>query len=183
MLELSVPANKSNAPQVIDHLSDPSKPIYADSQGSTTILPNGNIFLDYGQISVLKEFGPSDPSGGDIRWTARFGFNNLVQSYRGFKTKWQGFPTTRPDLFVEKIGTGCRRGYVSWNGATNVQDWIVYEGGAEDKVSPVGRLGYEGFETQFGVDQSCVQVAAVVGGQIGSKSSVVCTFSNSTKRG
>lgn len=131
----------------------------------------------------MKEFGPSDPSGGDVRWTARFGFNNLVQSYRGFKTKWQGFPTTRPDLFVEKNGNGCQRGYVSWNGATSVEDWIVYEGGAEDKLSQVRRLRYEVFETQFGVDQPCVQVAAIVGGQVCSKSSVVCAFSNSTRRG
>ena len=183
MLQLPVPANRSNPPLVIDHLSDPSNPLYADTQGSNTILPNGHFFLGYGQISVLKEFGPSDPSGGDIRWTARFGFNNLVQSYRGFKTEWQGFPTTRPDLFVEENGGSCRNGYVSWNGATNVEDWIVYEGGAEDELSRVGRVRYQGFETQFGVDQPCVQVAAVVGGQISSKSSVVCAFSNSTKRG
>ena len=178
-----MPPNRSNPPQLIDHLSDPTNPIYADSQGSTSILPNGNVFLDYGQISVLTEFGPSDPSGGDVRWTARFGFNNLVQSYRGFKTEWQGFPTTRPDLFVEKSGGSCRKGYVSWNGATNVEDWIVFEGGAEDKLSQVGRLRYAGFETQFGVNQPCVQVAAVVGGQISSKSSVVCAVSNSTVRG
>ena len=183
MLQLPLPANKSNPPLLIDHFSDPSNPIYAESQGSTTILPNGHVFLDYGQISVLKEFGPSDPSGGDVRWTARFGFNNLVQSYRGFKTEWQGFPITRPDLYVEENGNSCRKAYVSWNGATNVEGWIIYEGGAEDKLSSIGRLRYAGFETQFGVNQPCVQVGAVVDGQISSKSSVVCSFPNSTMRG
>ena len=174
LLQLSLPPNKSSPPRAIQYLSDPDDPIYSDSQGSTTVLPNGDVFLGYGQISVLKEFGPSDPSGGDVRWTARFGFNNLVQCYRGFKTEWQGLPTTSPDLVVEEDGNGCRGGYVSWNGATSVEEWIVYEGVDEDKLSQVGRIMYEGFETQFGVDQPCVQVAAVVRGQVSSRSSVVC---------
>ena len=178
-----MPPNKSSPPQAIQYLSDPDDPIYSDSQGSSTILPNGDIFLGYGQIPVLKEFGPSDPSGGDVRWTARFGFNNLVQSYRGFKMEWQGFPTTRPDLVVEGDGNGCQGGYVSWNGATSVEEWIVYEGLVEDKLSQVGRIRYGGFETHFGAHQPCVQVAAVVRGQVSSRSSVVCAFSNSSKRG
>lgn len=178
-----MPPNKSSPPQAIRYLSDPGDPIYSDSQGSTIVLPNGDVFLGYGQISVLKEFGPSNPNGGDVRWTARFGFNNLVQSYRGFKTEWQGFPTTSPDLVVDEDGDGCRGGYVSWNGATSVEEWVVYQGGAEDKLSQVGRIRYKGFETQFGVNQACVQVAAVVRGKVSARSSVVCAFPNGTKRG
>ena len=181
VLELTTPPNKSTPPVLIDLISDPEDPIYADSQGSTTLLPNGDAFLDYGEISVLKEFSPNGLNGRHIRWTARFGFNNLVQSYRGYKTEWHGFPTTSPDLVIERNSTGCRAGYVSWNGATDVEEWLVYEGWTEHRLSHVGQVRYKGFETQFTVGLPCVQVAAVVNGEISTRSSVVCTFSNKTR--
>lgn len=137
--------------------------------------------MDYGQIPVMKEYGPGDPSGGDVRWTGRFGVDNLVQSYRGFKTEWQGFPTTSPSLVLGEDGNGCRAGYVSWNGATNVDEWVIYEGKMEDNLSYAGRIGYKGFETQFIVQYPCVQVAAKVYGEISAKSSVVCTVVNQTR--
>lgn len=184
VLQLTLPPNKSNPPTVLDHLSDPDESIYSDSQGSTTLLANANIFVDYGEIAVMKEYGSGDPSGSDIRWTARFGLDNLVQSYRGFKTEWQGFPTTSPDFVVKEDSNGCRTGYVSWNGATNVDEWVVFDGSAKDELSQVGRIKYKGFETKFTVaDRRCLQVAAVVNGEISSRSSVVCTFSNETRQG
>ena len=135
--------------------------------------------MDYGQIAVLKEFGPSDPSGGDVRWTARFGADNLLQSYRGFKTEWHATPSTVPDLVVveSNSSTGCTAGYVSWNGATDVEAWAVSEGPALDRLSPVGYVGYMGFETAFTVAEACVQVAAVVGRLQVAKSNVVCVDS------
>ena len=178
-----MPPNESSPPVLIDHLSDPDDPIYSDSQGATTFLPNGDIFMDYGEIPVMKEYGPHDPSGSDVRWTARFGLDNLVQSYRGFKTEWDGFPTTRPDLVVEEDGEGCRAGYVSWNGATNVGEWVVYEGPAKDRLSQVGRIEHKGFETQFSVGQPCLQVAPMVNGKLSSRSTIVCAVKNETRRG
>ena len=165
---------------VINSLSDPDEPIYSDSQGSNSLLPNGNFLVDYGQISVIKEFGTTDIIGGRVRWSARFGFDNLVQSYRAYKAEWQGFPSTSPDLAVEEDGNGCHAAYVSWNGATNVEEWVVYEGRVEDRLSQVGSVGYKGFETRFVVGKPCVQVGAVLSGKISTKSGVVCTFSNKT---
>ena len=106
-----------------------------------------------------------------------------MQSYRGFKSDWQGFPTTSPDLAVAEDSNGCRTGYVSWNGATDVQEWVVYEGQQpEGQLSQVGRVGFEGFETEFPVGQPCVQVAAVVNGEVSSRSGVACS-SNKTSHG
>ena len=168
---------------LVTRLSDPNEPIYADSQGSASLLPNGAFLVDYGEIPVMKEFGTSDPDGSDVRWTARFGFDNLVQSYRGYKSEWEGFPSTRPDLAVEDDDNGCFSGYVSWNGATNVEAWIIHEGQVEDGLSYVGRIGYKGFETRFTVSQPCVQVVAVVCGQASTRSAVVCSASNKTSDG
>ena len=126
----------------------------------------------------MKEYGPNSASGaGDVRWTARFGADNLVQSYRGFKAEWHATPTTRPSLVVEKAagrsGDGCGKGYVSWNGATDVEAWVVYEGDRPGNLKEVGKVGFKGFETSFGVASAFVQVAAVVRGEVVRKSEVV----------
>ncbi len=127
--------------------------------------------MDYGQIAVLKEYGPN--SNSDIRWTAQFAAPNLVQSYRGFKHVWHATPTTCPDLVVEKNST-CGVGYVSWNGATEVTAWAVYEGPTNNQLSFVGKVAYKGFETMFTVAGECVQVAAVIDGKECSRSNVAC---------
>ena len=183
VLQLALPPNKSDPPVTLDYLSDPNDHIYSGSQGSTTLLPNGNFFLQYGEIPVVKEFTCSGPNGSAVPWTARFGLDNLVQSYRGFKSDWRGFPTTSPDLALGDDGNGCRAAYVSWNGATDVQAWVVFEGRTEGGLSRVGTVGYKGFETQFWVGEPCVQVAAVVDGVISARSGVVCSFANDTLHG
>lgn len=161
---------------VLKHLSDPSSPIYAIAAGSVTLLPNGNTFIEYGYSPVFKEFAPN--GSPDVLYSARFGVDNLVESYRGFKAEWAGYPKTKPSLFVDKDGGGgCGAGYVSWNGATGVEGWVVFEGDDEGHLERVGTVGYRGFETRFGVRRggACVQVAAMMkGGKVGSRSDVVC---------
>ncbi|KAL8784408.1 MAG: hypothetical protein Q9195_009053 [Heterodermia aff. obscurata] len=177
-LELLLPLPPSNTSsttvRALRYLSDPSNPIYAASQGSFSILPNGNIFMGYGEIAVLKEYGPNSSSGaGDVRWTARFGADNLVQSYRGFKAEWHATPKTKPSLAVESAAGGCGKGYVSWNGATDVEAWAIYEGEQPGSLREVGRVGFKGFETSFGVASAFVQVGAVVGGEVVRRSEAV----------
>ena len=72
---------------------------------------------------------------------------------------------------------------MSWNGATNVTGWVVFEGWNEDRLVHVGLVGYKGFETTFLVSEPCVQVAAVVDGEISARSDVVCDSSNKTLHG
>ncbi len=87
-LQLTTLPNRSNPPVVVDYLFDPKDPICTDSKGSTLLLPNGNIFMGHGQIAVMEEYRPSGLNSSDVLWTARFGLDNLVQRYRGFKTEW-----------------------------------------------------------------------------------------------
>lgn len=168
---------------LLDYFTNPKHTFYSGSQGSNSRLPNGNFLLEYGQIPVITEFGPSSQNSSDIRWTARFGQDNLVQSYRGYKSSWQGFPTTTPDLAVEEESNGCHVGYVSWNGATNVQAWVIFEGWVKDRLSQVDKVKNRGFETQFPVGQPCVQVAAIVNGEVSTRSDVVCSITNETRHG
>lgn len=174
-LLLPLPPSKQVSPIVLKSLTDPTEPIFADSQGSAQILPNDNTLMAYGQIAILKEYGPSPNS--NVRYTAQFAAPNLVQSYRGFKHEWHATPTTSPDLVIEKNsnGTACGKGYVSWNGATDVIGWAVYEGPTRERLEFVGEVGYKGFETSFGVKgKSCVQVEVVIRGGEGRRSDVVC---------
>lgn len=173
-LKLSLPPSNSTPPAVLEHRSWASDPIYSVSQGSHTFLPNGNAFGGYGQIPVMREFGPNDPSGGDLRWSARFGPDEIVQSYRAYKQEWHGYPTTIPSLVAEFDGNGCGTGYVSWNGATDVSAWVVFEGRNEKHLQRTGRIQNKGFETKFAVSGSCVQVAAVVHGRF-TRSNAFCS--------
>ena len=183
-LELLLPLPPSNSSgrgvQVIKHLLDPDDHIYADSQGSYEVndYRTGNGLMTYGEIPVFKEFGRNS-SGGDVRWTARLGGDNLVQLYRGYKQVWHGNPPGKPSIVVEKNGANAcpaAYGYVSWNGATDVSEWCIYEGSTKGNLTKVGSVGFKGFETQFniGADAQCIQVAAAVQGKETTRSDMAC---------
>ena len=135
------------------------------------VLPNGNQLVDYGQIPVAREYGPAggsnntgNPHDTDMRWQARFGRDNLVQNYRMFKQEWKATPVgTKPSLFVDAADQdGCRFAYASWNGATSIKAWKVYEGNQKRKLRYLGEVPFRGFETRFVVGAAVVQVGAVM---------------------
>ena len=162
MLYLDLPPNKTVSPTLLRNLEVPGDDLYAESQGNyVPDLPNGNQVVGYGQISIVREFGPD----GDLRWQAQFGGNNIVQNYRGFKQVWHATPSQwDPALAVEKeADAACGAlGYASWNGATEVEGWNVYaydEG--EDEVL-LGTVEKKGFETVFDVPASGYVVIGAV---------------------
>ena len=173
---LSLPPNKTQSPQLLKFASDPEQPIYADSQGSTELLENGRIFMDYGQIAVMKEYGAASPNAGTAKWTARFGRDNAVQLYRGFKQKWSATPYYSPDLVLKRAHGECAIGYVSWNGATNVTAWEIWAGSGYNHSSfhRVGKVAPHGFETVFSVRERCAQAVAFEGEKVAGKSLVAC---------
>lgn len=156
---LEFPANKSYTPQLLRHIETPSDEVYADSQGSYQAdLSNGNQFVGYGQIALMREYGPAT-DGSDLRWQAQFGGINKVQSYRGFRQTWHATPAGwDPSLVVED-----GKAYVSWNGATDVTGWAVYVGPLAGELRLVGIAEKKGFETVFSVPPGAqyLQVAAV----------------------
>jgi hypothetical protein len=160
-------------------MADPpsSLPIKTNSQGSHVILPNGNHLIDYGQIPVGREYGPDEGNNTNIRWQARFGEDNLVQNYRLFKQEWNATPSTKPSLFVEAAADkyACRSAYVSWNGATDIEAWKVYEGHDEGALVYVGSVAHKGFETTFVVGSPAVQVSSVLTGGKEYKSEILMT--------
>lgn len=177
--------NKNSPPKIYSHLVDSNDHVFSYAEGSYQRLEDGNSFVGYGVRPVLKEFGPFE-SGGDVRWTADFGYrnnNNTAQSYRAWKHEWCATPTDLVSLVVEKAtsndtlsqcaGSSQYRGYVSWNGATDVIKYNVYAGKTESTLESIGFVAKKGFETEFVVpsDARFVQVAAIERGMRGESGS------------
>jgi hypothetical protein len=138
---------------------------YADSQGSLQALEGGNFLLGGGRIPLIIEH---DGAGKKV-WEARFEAEERGYSYRTFRGDWNGTPRDwNPSLVVEK-GVA----YVSWNGATEVEEWNVY---VDEDLRGIAKR--EGFETMVRLgglgEQDCVSVRAVQGGKEVRMSNTVC---------
>jgi hypothetical protein len=109
-----------------------------------------------------------DPAGNTV-WQARFEAEERGYSYRVSRGDWSGTPEDwDPSLVVEG-----NTAYVSWNGATDVQEWNVYVN--EDLRGEVKRAGFETMVRLDGLGgQECVRVAAVQGGEEVRMSNTVC---------
>lgn len=132
---------------------DPNQVLYSDSQGSFKKLANGNVLMGYGQLPVVREYGPD----GDLRLDIQFGeIPGNQDSYRAFRVEWEGTPAASPIVVVED-GTA----YVSWNGATGVQSWDVYEGSRATRLAYSKTVANTGFESSFSIQGSTKFVQAV----------------------
>jgi len=158
-------------------------PLFVDSQGSyqpSLSNGNGNQFTTFGQLPLMKEYGPAT-DGSDVRWTGRVGPDTSDQLYRGFKLPWHAAPYYPPSVVVLKSNVSSPEyyGYVSWNGATDVTGWNVYAGPTNSSKALVwmGQVGFRGFETRFNVhglkNVKYVQVGGVVNGTEVKRSYVV----------
>lgn len=116
------------------------------SRGSFQLLPNGNAFMCWTYSSHISEHSPN----GTVVMEAILPV--AAHSYRAFKYPWVGRPTTPPDVVSEAV-TGRNNEthtmvYVSWNGATEVGSWVVYEVNSDgEEEAAVVSVPKEGFET------------------------------------
>ncbi|KAJ4245013.1 hypothetical protein NW762_014219 [Fusarium torreyae] len=155
----------------IDHNSKTAKALHtypapdgilARSQGNTQVLPNGNVFTNWGQAGAITEFN----RGGEVLFHAYLDSfpSKLAQSYRGFRFNWTGIPSEDPVIVVLNGGTSDTTDvYVSWNGDTKTASWRFYielgerPGGKGVKETRlVGEVKRTGFETHLGLDSSKV---------------------------
>lgn len=141
---------------LVKNLTDPIDPLYVQTQGAFISLSNGDTFMGYGQVPKIKEYGPS----GDVRMDVQFGYLNpniTSISYRAFKIVWDGIPAAAPTV-VGINGVAC----ISWNGATNISHWDVYEGATADNLKLTRLVIKLGFETNATLDAGTkfVEVAA-----------------------
>ena len=184
-LRLTLPPSPKNPPTLETDFYDHKYPVSSAAEGSFFPLPNGNTLMGYGDEPFIKEYDAS----GKILWSGQFAGADLGQSYRVYKQEWHATPYYKPSLVVAKATTddafssqcastsssSSLRGYVSWNGATDVEKYEVYTGSSANNLKSVGQIEKKGFETQFSLpaDAKVVQVGAIQSGKVVRKSNVV----------
>jgi hypothetical protein len=114
--------------------------ILSGSQGSMQLLPNGNVFIGWGEVPRVSEFERS----GRIVFDAVLG--KLYQSYRAFRLPWSGTPAEAPAIATTGDGRELTV-YASWNGATGVDTWQLLAGAQEGNLSTVSSTRSQGFES------------------------------------
>ena len=64
--------------------------LFAGTQGNASVLPNGDLFVDWGSRGVISEIDPSNRLVFDAKLGT--GWN----SYRAYRADWIGAPRSRP---------------------------------------------------------------------------------------
>ncbi|KKY28928.1 putative secreted protein [Diplodia seriata] len=121
----------------------PGTALLSKSQGSTQVLPNGNVVVNWGSEGALTEFLPD----GEPIFHTYFDSGALgagVQNYRGFRYNWTGLPSEDPALVVlEEDGEGDgTKVYVSWNGDTETETWRFFEGEGRQQQQQFFNMDY-----------------------------------------
>jgi hypothetical protein len=142
--------------------------IFGLSQGSLQVLNNGNVLVGYGNTGAMTEFSQDGSVLCDVHFGPQVNFGSGdIQSYRTFKAAWIGHPTTKPEVrILHPNETDYSQLYVSWNGATEVADWVLQSGDKTDGSGwdIVSSITKSGFETMFildKVDQPYVRILGI----------------------
>jgi hypothetical protein len=118
-----------------------SPQITTNFEGSMQELPNGNMFLDWGQQPYFSEDDASGRQIFDAHFVAPSG------SYRAYRFPWNAQPPTAPVLAAGWAAGDLPELYASWNGATDVAAWRVLAGTSPRSLTAVGQARRTNFET------------------------------------
>lgn len=151
--------------------------LWSISQGSVQVLDNGNVFIGWGRNPAMTEHLPDGDCVFDVQfspWRSPATEWKGLDSYRAYRVDWAGMPHWTPDIAADKAANGDLTAWVSWNGATEVREWVLLGSKKEmDLNGPgkvVSRAQWDGFETVLWAEKTNVRylraVAIGAGGQI-----------------
>lgn len=129
--------------------------ISAASQGNAQRLPNGNLFVGYGQTGRFSEFDGS----GNLLWDGQVPAG--YDTYRAYRSPWVGKPLTDPTAVASRADSTHVDVNAIWNGATEVDRWLVLSGDRRGRLHPVGLADWNGLATQTEVRTSDAYVEVV----------------------
>jgi EmrB/QacA subfamily drug resistance transporter len=112
--------------------------------GNGQMLPDGDVFVGWGQVPYFSEFAKS----GKLLFDGIMPSPNM--SYRAYVQPWVGEPLTRPRGGA-RTDDGGTTVYASWNGATKLVSWRVLAGDAAGALTAVATRAKSGFETAIPV--------------------------------
>jgi hypothetical protein len=138
------------------HAYTHNRPVLATAAGSVQILPNHNVFVDWGQAPFFGEYRGS----GSHAQMFSDGFHRPIESYRAYRQPWSGNPPWSPGIAVRKTSSANRFNvYASWNGSTQVAKWRVL--GAASKrgqFKAIRTVRWASFETRIPVSTKAAYV-------------------------
>ncbi|HUB70139.1 MAG TPA: arylsulfotransferase family protein [Acidimicrobiales bacterium] len=143
------------------------------SQGNVQLLPDGRVFVGWGNQPYFSEFA----ADGALLLDGQFPIG--YHSYRAYCLDWTGAPTGLPAVAVRVNPAAGSVVYASWNGATGVRRWTVLAGADPTSLTAIGSQPVTGFETSIAVNSSGPYFAVVAVGSDGkemSRSQVTALF-------
>lgn len=123
---------------------DHKNPVASFAEGSCQPLNNGHVLMEYGIVSQAKEFNGAQ----ELVWEAQYGFTEQTSSYRMYRHDWSGIPKSRPKVSACRADDGQTKVFMSWNGATNYDEWVIYTGTGDEAYKASLRVKKGGFETE-----------------------------------
>ncbi len=117
-----------------------SPPIYTDYTGSTELMANGDVVIDWANVPEITEYGSSQK-------VVKMDLSLSNWSYRGFSDHWVGLPLSPPSVAASAT-IHTTQVWMSWNGATTVVAWQVLAGPSDSQLAKVGApTKKSGFQT------------------------------------
>ncbi len=132
--------SKARTATLVRSYSHPKK-LSSGFEGNVQLLPNGNVFVGWGQHPYFTEYSRSGKVLFDVQ------FLKTADSYRAYRFVWTGRPTDRPTLAVRASTNGQTKVFASWNGATEVARWQVLAGPDPGHLKAIVARPKAGFET------------------------------------
>jgi hypothetical protein len=109
--------------------------------GSFRVLASGHAFAGWGQSFYYSEYSKTNT----LLYDAAMPRPDM--SYRAWKAPWVGTPTTKPSAAVRHPKGKLSAVFASWNGATRVATWKLFQGktktAVNGRVATVRRTGFE----------------------------------------
>ncbi|KAJ5273367.1 arylsulfotransferase [Penicillium angulare] len=166
---LHIAINETASPPTVQLLHEFQHPIRLQSQSQGSVQPLGgatekslgNVFIGWGRCPSFTEHTPDGETVIDVQfspWHSR-DIPDALDNYRAYKMDWVGIPWWDPAIAPKRSSDGKLLAYVSWNGATEVSEWVV-RGFPEGTVlnnkmkgDVVGRSRRTGFETKLVIEE------------------------------
>ncbi|KAI9159013.1 arylsulfotransferase [Paramyrothecium foliicola] len=124
----------------------PPDDLLSKSQGSTQVLPGGNVVVGWGSEGAVTEFSADGTPIFHAYMDSGF-LGDGVQNYRAFRYNWTGIPNEEPAIVALENDQETTI-YVSWNGDTETAVWRFYAFSDDnlkqsDFLGEVERLSFE----------------------------------------
>lgn len=131
---------------------NPPDNLLSKSQGSTQVLPNGNVVVNWGSEGALTEFTADGTPIFHFYMDSGL-LGQGVENYRGYRYNWTGFPNEAPAIVAlqDEVDKSTSI-YVSWNGDTETKTWRFYEVNDAGRRSYLGESKRRSFETVLKVE-------------------------------